>query len=144
MPHPKGKLKQSGDVHLPDVESDLDLEEGENDLADLGKERRQPRGAAERVRDAGLLVAGDGQEQDAPRGPARDRPARPSGAAAAPRARPQPAAFDRRDPQGLAAAFRAPAAHAASSVAQTARTASPWALWVVGLVAALAVVRALR
>ena len=36
MPSPHGKTKMTGDVHLPDVESDLPLQEGTGD--DIGAE----------------------------------------------------------------------------------------------------------
>ena len=68
MPHPKGNLKLSGDTHLPDAESELDVEEGSSGLAELAKDRHQPRGAATRVRRAGVLTAGEAQEKPEAKG----------------------------------------------------------------------------
>jgi hypothetical protein len=58
MPHPKGNVKLSGDTHLPDVESDLAIEEGRTGLEMLAHERTQP-GRPGRGRKAGLLVDPD-------------------------------------------------------------------------------------
>ena len=57
MPHPKGLLKQSGDVHLPDVESDLAVEEGHTGLEALAHERTQSGRSA--ARKAGLVTDPD-------------------------------------------------------------------------------------
>ncbi|MCD6078434.1 MAG: hypothetical protein K0R89_2372 [Ramlibacter sp.] len=59
MPHPKGNVKLSGDTHLPDVESDLAIEEGRTGLEALAHERTQPGRAGGRARKAGLLVDPD-------------------------------------------------------------------------------------
>ena len=57
MPHPKGNLKLSGDIHLPDAESDLAIEEGRTGLETLAQERgRSGRSPARR---AGLVVDPD-------------------------------------------------------------------------------------
>lgn len=55
MSHAKGKLKLTGDTHLPDAESDLDIEEGTSSIAALAHERDQ-RGRPQ-VRRAGVLLA---------------------------------------------------------------------------------------
>jgi hypothetical protein len=52
------KIKLTGDTHLPDVESDLDIEEGTSSLAKLAKPRDQ--GGRPVVRHAGVLVAPEG------------------------------------------------------------------------------------
>jgi hypothetical protein len=57
MSNPKApiKLKLTGDTHLPDAESDLDVEEGTSTLAQLAQPRDQ--GGRPQVRRAGVLVA---------------------------------------------------------------------------------------
>ena len=60
MPHPKGHVKLSGDTHLPDAESDLELERGRTGLAMLARERRATGRPAGGVRKAGLVTAPDG------------------------------------------------------------------------------------
>ena len=57
MPNAKSNLKLTGDTHLPDVESDLDIEEGTSSLARLAQERGQSRRPL--VRRAGVLLAPD-------------------------------------------------------------------------------------
>ena len=57
MHHPKGHLKLSGDTHLPDVESDLELERGTTGIGRLAKERLAGGRPGGGVRRAGLLVA---------------------------------------------------------------------------------------
>ena len=59
MPHPKGNVKLSGDTHLPDAESDLELEEGTSPMADLARERTQSGRRATHARKAGVLTAGE-------------------------------------------------------------------------------------
>lgn len=59
MPHPKGNIKLSGDIHLPDAESDLAVEEGRTGLAALAHERGQPGRPGGAVRKAGMLVDPD-------------------------------------------------------------------------------------
>jgi hypothetical protein len=49
------KIKLTGDTHLPDVESDLDIEEGTSSLAKLAQPR--DRGGRPVVRHAGVMVA---------------------------------------------------------------------------------------
>ena len=41
MPHPKGNVKLSGDLHLPDAESDLAVEEGRTGREALAHERTE-------------------------------------------------------------------------------------------------------
>ena len=55
MSNAKGNLKLTGDTHLPDVESNLDVEEGTSSLAQPAEGRDQP-GRAQ-VRRAGALAA---------------------------------------------------------------------------------------
>lgn len=55
MSNAKGRLKLTGDTHLPDAESDLDIEEGTSSIATLAHVRDQ-RGRPQ-VRRAGLLQA---------------------------------------------------------------------------------------
>lgn len=62
MPHPKGRLKLSGDTHLPDAESDQPVENGRGPMAALAKERQVRGRPGVAVRRAGLLKA----EDDAP------------------------------------------------------------------------------
>ncbi len=59
MPHPKGNMKLSGDIHLPDAESDLAIEEGRTGLESLAHERDQPGRPGGAARKAGLLVDPD-------------------------------------------------------------------------------------
>jgi hypothetical protein len=59
MPHPKGNVKLSGDVHLPDAESDLAVEEGRTGLGMLAHERKQRGRPGGGARKAGLLVDPD-------------------------------------------------------------------------------------
>lgn len=59
MPHPKGNLKLSGDLHLPDAESDLAIEEGRTGMESLAHERSRPGRPGGGVRKAGLLVDPD-------------------------------------------------------------------------------------
>ena len=59
MPHPKGNMKLSGDIHLPDAESDLAIEEGRTGLESLSHERDQPGRPGGAARKAGLLVDPD-------------------------------------------------------------------------------------
>ncbi|WP_427913056.1 hypothetical protein ACPWT1_20945 [Ramlibacter sp. MMS24-I3-19] len=58
MPNAKGNLKLTGDTHLPDAESDLDVEEGTSTLASLAQVRDQP--GRPQVRRAGVLLAPEG------------------------------------------------------------------------------------
>jgi hypothetical protein len=58
MPHPKGNVKLSGDIHLPDAESDLAIENGHTGMEALAHERTQP-GRTGRARKAGLLIDPD-------------------------------------------------------------------------------------
>lgn len=58
MPHPKGNVKLSGDIHLPDVESDLAVEEGRTGMEALAYERTES-GRRGGVRKAGLLIDPD-------------------------------------------------------------------------------------
>lgn len=58
MPRRAGPNKLSGDIHLPDVESDLDLEQGKSSLATLATPRKSA-GRRSTVRRAGLLRAED-------------------------------------------------------------------------------------
>jgi hypothetical protein len=57
MPHPKGNIKLSGDIHLPDVESDLAVEQGHTGLEALASERGQSGRTA--ARKAGLVADPD-------------------------------------------------------------------------------------
>lgn len=57
MPHPKGLVKRSGDLHLPDVETDLAVEEGHTGMESLAQERAQAGRRA--ARKAGVLVDPD-------------------------------------------------------------------------------------
>jgi hypothetical protein len=59
MPHPKGNVKLSGDIHLPDAESDLALEQGRTGLEALAHERGQSGRVGGGVRKAGVLVDPD-------------------------------------------------------------------------------------
>ena len=59
MPHPKGNVKLSGDIHLPDAESDLAVEEGRTGLEALAHERGQSGRVGGGVRKAGVLVDPD-------------------------------------------------------------------------------------
>ena len=59
MPHPKGNVKLSGDLHLPDAESDLAVEEGRTGLESLATERGQPGRRGGATRRAGVLVDPD-------------------------------------------------------------------------------------
>jgi hypothetical protein len=60
MPHPKGNVKLSGDTHLPDAESDLDIEQGSSGMGDLARERTQSGRRGSHARKAGVLTAEDG------------------------------------------------------------------------------------
>jgi hypothetical protein len=55
IPKSPVKIKLTGDTHLPDVESDLDIEEATSSLAKLAQPRDQ--GGRPLVRHAGILVA---------------------------------------------------------------------------------------
>jgi len=83
MPDPKDNAKQTGDTHLPEVESDLPFEEGMADslgtegtpgnrgrATELGQEGRPGRGG----KHAGLL-----KDRDAPASDSSDRNSRDSG-----------------------------------------------------------------
>lgn len=59
MPHPKGNVKLSGDIHLPDAESDLAVEQGRTGLESLAHERGQSGRVGGAVRKAGVLVDPD-------------------------------------------------------------------------------------
>jgi hypothetical protein len=63
MANAKGHLKLTGDTHLPDVETDLAIEEGASSLARLARERTQP-GRANTVRRAGMLRDQDDATSD--------------------------------------------------------------------------------
>lgn len=134
MPHPKGHLKLSGDVHLPDAESDLDVEEGTSGLSGLAADRRQPRGAATRVRRAGMLRSGDEPERGA------TSQANASNAQALGRGDPQ--AGVERGRRGWTGAADADAGEERGpAMASRARRWMPWAM---GAVAALVVYRLVR
>lgn len=68
MPHPQGRLKLSGDTHLPDAESDQPVENGRGPLAALAKERQARGRPGVAVRRAGLLRAQDETPAAAPEG----------------------------------------------------------------------------
>lgn len=70
MPHPLGNIKQSGDVHLPDAESDLDIEHGTTGLAALAHERQAP--GRPHVRKAGLVMDDQANQHRHDSGTARD------------------------------------------------------------------------
>jgi hypothetical protein len=55
MPNPNGKAKMTGDTHLPDTESEFDVEEA------------NPQGAGEN-RKAGVLKDRDGSDKDSDEG----------------------------------------------------------------------------
>ncbi|MGV3571077.1 MAG: hypothetical protein ACO1PB_10800 [Ramlibacter sp.] len=59
MPHPKGNVKLSGDLHLPDAESDLALEEGRTGLEALAHQRGQSGRVGGAARKAGVVVDPD-------------------------------------------------------------------------------------
>lgn len=125
MPNAKGNLKLTGDTHLPDVESDLDIEEGTSTLAALAQPRDQP--GRPQVRRAGVLVAPqDDAGLDATAG-ARD------------------ASSSRRSlSRGTAGsdATGAGADHGARTMQSSTR--SPWTLWLGALAAAVVLVRLVR
>ena len=60
LPKAPIKIKLTGDTHLPDVESDLDIEEGTSSLAKLAQPRDQ--GGRPVVRRAGIIVAPEGDD----------------------------------------------------------------------------------
>jgi hypothetical protein len=115
MPHPKGNVKLSGDTHLPDAESDLELEEGASHMADLARERTQSGRRATHARKAGVLTAGDETGAIGAVMPSvdddgtSDEPAasqRPQQAKAAPGRALVPVSRARRVPDGRASAFQ--------------------------------------
>lgn len=122
MANAKGNIKLTGDTHLPDVESDLDIEEGTSTLAALAQPRDQP--GRPQVRHAGVLVApGDDASLDATAG-ARD------------------ASTSRRT------AVRGNAGHDATGEGtdrgMQASARSPWTVWLGALAVAVVLVRLVR
>jgi len=77
MPKPLGKLKQSGDIHLPDVEQDLPLQEAAPEGASWTGERTETRRPAAGLRRAGTLSSEERPESAASTGQGdEERPAR--------------------------------------------------------------------
>ncbi|MDB5889425.1 MAG: hypothetical protein JWP47_256 [Polaromonas sp.] len=66
MPSPQGNMKKTGDLHLPDIESELPLQEGAT--AALGEEGTQAGRADRGLQKAGLLK--DTDSGDKPANPA--------------------------------------------------------------------------
>lgn len=147
------KIKQSGDTHLPDVESDLDVEEGTSSLAKLAKPRDQ--GGRPMVRHAGVLVAPDTDtdldatagardastsRQSLPRGTGagRDAPGEDAsrGSRRPQRPQQQPRQEGNRTPQGQGTS------RSASQRPSIAR--SPTRVWIGALAAAVLLVRLMR
>lgn len=76
MPHAKNNTKMTGDTHLPDVESDLPLEEGASNAPGTTETARDRGKAGERgkegrpgrsIRKAGLLKDKDDETSDSDR-----------------------------------------------------------------------------
>jgi hypothetical protein len=91
MPHPKGNVKLSGDIHLPDVESDLAIENGHTGMEALAHERTQPGRPGGRARKAGLLIDPDLGSTDRLSHVTRGEPIEPGQAPLAGYAIPSPA-----------------------------------------------------
>ena len=125
MSNAKGNLKLTGDTHLPDAESDLDIERGTSSIASLGQVRDQP--GRPQVRRAGVLTA---PEDDA----GLDATAGARDAAMSRRTFPRngagPAARGEGDDRGWQSA-QAPAR-------------SAWGVWLGALAAAVVAVRLMR
>ncbi|HYF19123.1 MAG TPA: hypothetical protein VEA40_14730 [Ramlibacter sp.] len=67
MPDPKDNAKLTGDTHLPDVESDLPLQEGSDDGVRGQARPRSEEGRPGRgVRKAGVVGDGTREEDDGP------------------------------------------------------------------------------
>lgn len=125
MPNARGSLKRTGDIHLPDAESDLAIEEGTSSLAALARMRDQ-RGRPP-ARRAGVLVAPEDEARAGARAGARD-------AATARRALPRGSAG--RDAPGEGKDGGAPR--------MPPQPRRPWALWLGALAAAAVLVRLMR
>lgn len=125
MAHAKGNLKLTGDTHLPDAESDLDIEEGTSSLAALAQPRDLP--GRPQGRRAGVLVAPDDDTSlDATAG-ARD------------------ASTSRRtSPRGIASRGAPGEGARRGSQAMQASGRSPWTVWLGALAAAVVLVRLMR
>ena len=127
MPNAKGNLKLTGDTHLPDAESDLDVEEGTSSLASLAQVRDQP--GRPQVRRAGVLLAPeDDAGLDATAG-ARD---------AATSARTTPRSDARRNDAPGEGADRG------ARRLQQSQARNPWGVWLGALAAAVVLVRLMR
>lgn len=66
MPDPKDNAKLTGDTHLPDVESDLPLQEGSSDAGAQARPRSEEGRPGRGVRKAGVLRDGAGEIDDGP------------------------------------------------------------------------------
>ena len=135
------KIKLTGDTHLPDVESDLDIEEGASSLARLAQPRDQ--GGRPAVRHAGVLMApSDDMDVDTTTG-ARDagtsRPTQRRDGAGGRDASREGAGRGSR-PQGMQQPQRAGAMGARPQLAARSATG----LWIGALVAAALLVRLMR
>lgn len=125
MAHAKGNLKLTGDTHLPDVESDLDIEEGTSTLAALAQPRDLP--GRPQVRRAGVLVAPQDDTGLDATAAARD--------ASAPRR-----TLRRGDAGGAAPGEASDRGSRGMQVA----AGSPWTFWFGALAAAVVLVRLMR
>jgi hypothetical protein len=59
MPDPKDNAKLTGDTHLPDVESDLPVQEGSSDARGQARPRGEQGRPGRGVRKAGVLTDRD-------------------------------------------------------------------------------------
>jgi hypothetical protein len=131
MPNARSNLKLTGDTHLPDVESDLDVEEGISPLARLAQERGQSRRPL--VRRAGVLLAPDSDAGPDPTAGARDAgSSRQTLGRDAFAGRLAPGESEDRDDRGGAQPQQQPRAH------------SPYGVWLVAVGATALLVKLLR
>jgi hypothetical protein len=69
MPDPKDNAKLTGDTHLPDVESDLPVQQGTSDAGPQGRPRSEEGRPGRGVRKAGVLTDGEAEGGPAPESP---------------------------------------------------------------------------
>ncbi|TFZ05133.1 hypothetical protein EZ313_00160 [Ramlibacter henchirensis] len=68
MPDPKDNAKLTGDTHLPDVESDLPVQEGSSDAGGQARPRGEQGRPGRGVRKAGVLTDGDDSDDTSDKG----------------------------------------------------------------------------
>jgi hypothetical protein len=143
IPNTPLKIKQTGDTHMPDVESDLDIEEATSSFARLAQPRDQ--GGRPAVRHAGVLLAPEDDTDLDVTADARDadttRRSTSRGSDARRDMSDETAGRGSRRAQGMP---QAQPQRIAGSAQSSVASRSPATVWIAALAAAVLLVRLLR